>query len=514
MNKAPFKKIMQTIRPSEMNSLLELINPGSTIKIDVKPKALEWLIQFIRECYDALEHVLLSPTSMVHNDFFQVSDFIYDMLMQKFGVKSIVDQKLWEIAASLRLHRATNEEVKYFCEFACKIRSPIELKFMLQVRAVVKMTTVGRLIPQALDFSVPQYVDLDRAVSTVNTVFNSLSVPNELGNEVRLEKRMCLRKIQVLSQQSSKSFQLNLPNDLNSVKSNKGWISLTSLLDVLAFTMKQQESRVKVYQWACKAFEIVDENHDGFITLNQFRQVFVLVQPKVIDREIRISFERATKNTQELSFHTYCQVAISILSPALSIGSASHIVRKLPSHDEIRESIQDSVYIAHRKRDHPDIADAKHILKTIATHWAVFAKLVVNYIQLMYHTDDEDSIDLAKEIDDARIGLHHALVGDQEGNNTNAPPHDVKRAINAIHYYRKILVGLSKHQTDHQRQVILLPNKDSVEEEFNMLQQSILLRWNAAKGPNDPSLCRKHMQITTHDKFLLKNESKKIQWNG
>ena len=66
-----------------------------------------------------------------------------------------------------------------------------------QVRAVVKMTTVGRLIPQALDFSVPQYVDLDRAVSTVNTVFNALSVPNELGNEVRLEKRMCLRKIQV-----------------------------------------------------------------------------------------------------------------------------------------------------------------------------------------------------------------------------------------------------------------------------------------------------------------------------
>ena len=54
----------------------------------------------------------------------------------------------------------------------------------------------------------------------------------------------------------------------------------------------------------------------------------------------------------------------------------------------------------------------------------------------MYHTDDEDSIDLAKEIDDARIGLHHALVGDQEGINTNAP-HDVKRAINAIHYYRK-----------------------------------------------------------------------------
>ena len=128
--------------------------------------------------------MLLSPTSMVQNDFFQVSDFIYDMLMQKFGVKSIVDQKLWEIAASLRLHRATHEEVKYFCEFACKIRSPIELKFMLQVRAVVKMTTVGRLIPQALDFSVPQYVDLDRAVATVNTVFNSLSVPNELGNEV------------------------------------------------------------------------------------------------------------------------------------------------------------------------------------------------------------------------------------------------------------------------------------------------------------------------------------------
>ena len=285
---------------------------------------------------------------------------------------------------------------------------------------------------------------MDRAVATVNTVFNSLSVPNELGNEVRVEMRMCLRKIQVLSHQSSKSFQLNLPNDLNSVKSNKGWISLTSLLDVLAFTMKQQESRVKVYQWACKAFEIVDENHDGFITLNQFRQVFVLRNQKslIVKFEYHLSVQlKIPKNY--LSYSR--QVAISILSPALSIGSASHIVRKLPSHDEIRESIQDSIYITHRKRDHPDIADAKHIL-TIATHWAVFAKLVVNYIQLMYHTDDEDSIDLAKEIDDARIELHHALVGDQESINTVAPPHDVKRAINAIHYYRKILVGLSKHQ--------------------------------------------------------------------
>ena len=62
--------------------------------------------------------------------------------------------------------------------------------------------------------------------------------------------------------------------DSNSIHSDEGWISLTSLLDVLAFTMRQQESRVKVYQWACKAFEIVDENHDGFITLNQFRKVF------------------------------------------------------------------------------------------------------------------------------------------------------------------------------------------------------------------------------------------------
>ena len=106
----------------------------------------------------------------------------------------------------------------------------------------------------------------------------------------------------------------------------------------------------------------------------------------------------------------------------------------------------------------------------------------------MYHTDDEDSIDLAKEIDDARIELHHALVGDQKSNNFVAPPHDVRRAINAIHYYRKILVGLSKHQTDHQLQVILLPNKDSVEKEIRMLQQSISLRWSAVKGQNDPSL--------------------------
>ena len=196
---------------------------------------------------------------------------------------------------------------------------------------------------------------------------------------------------------------------------------------------------------------------------------------------------------------------MSILSPALSVGSFSHTVRQLPSHDEIRRSIQTNIYIGNRKNDHPDIADAKHILKTIATQWSSFAKLVVNYIQLLYHTDDEESIDTAKEIDNARIELHNALVGDQETDNTVAPPHDVKLALRAIHYYRKILLTVAKHQMDHQLHVILLPNKNSLAEELKMLQQSILLRWQTADDGEKGGMNRNHMQITTHDKFLLKN---------
>ena len=510
VNKAPFKKVMETIRPSEMNSLLELINPDSNIKINNKPKSLEWLIQFIRDCYNALEHVLLSPTTMVNNDFFQVSDFVYDMLMQKFGVKAIVDQKLWEFAATIRLHRESNEEVKYFSDFACKLRSPTELKFMLQVRVVVKKSTIGRLIPQAIDYNQPQCINLDRAAATVKTVFNSLIIPDGMEQEIQLEKRMCLRRIHVLAQQNNKSPRLLAMQDETKKQSSRenpidGWITLTSLLDMLAFTIRQQESRIKVHTWACIAFQIVDDNHDGFITLNQFYKVFALVEPKIVRHELRKSYERATKHTQELSLYTYCKVAMSILSPALSVGSFSHTVRQLPSHDEIRRSIQTNIYIGNRKNDHPDIADAKHILKTIATQWSSFAKLVVNYIQLLYHTDDEESIDTAKEIDNARIELHNALVGDQETDNTVAPPHDVKLALRAIHYYRKILLTVAKHQMDHQLHVILLPNKNSLAEELKMLQQSILLRWQTADDGEKGGMNRNHMQITTHDKFLLKN---------
>jgi hypothetical protein len=454
--------------------------------------------------------VLLSPTSMVKNDFFQVSDFVYDMLMQKFGVKSIVDQKLWEFAATIRLYRDLNEEVKYFSDFACKLRSPTELKFMLQVRVVVEKSTIGRLIPQAINYNAPQYVNLDRAADTIKTVFNALFVPIGMEQEIQLERRMCLRRIHVLAQRNSKSPRfLSLDNGDNKKSdkstSNDGWITLTSLLDMLAFTIRQQESRIKVHEWACKVFDIVDENHDGFVTLSQFCSIFTLVEPKIVRHELYKSFERATEHTQELSLHKYCKVAMSILSPALSVGSISHTVRQLPSYDEVRRSIQTNIYVGSRKNDHPDIADAKEILKIIATQWNSFAKLVVNYVQLLYHTDDEESIDMAKEIDDARIELHNALVGDDENDNTTAPPHDVKLALRAIHYYRKILLCLAKHQMDHQLHVILLPNKNSVAEEFKMLQKSILLRWEEVGG-NNGGIDRNHMQITTHDKFLLRNE--------
>ena len=220
-------------------------------------------------------------------------------------------------------------------------------------------------------------------------------IPDGMEQEIQLEKRMCLRRIHVLAQQNNKSprllaMQNETKKQSSSEKPIDGWITLTSLLDMLAFTIRQQESRIKVHTWACIAFQIVDDNHDGFITLNQFYKVFALVEPKIVRHELRKSYERATKHTQELSLYTYCKVAMSILSPALSVGSFSHTVRQLPSHDEIRRSIQTNIYIGNRKNDHPDIADAKHILKTIATQWSSFAKLVVNYIQLLYHTDDEE----------------------------------------------------------------------------------------------------------------------------
>ena len=99
------------------------------VTMQSKPKQKDWLVRIIRECYDSAYMLFCGKGKSLEFQF-KLSHFLYDMLVQHFGVKSIVDQKLWELATTLRHHRSTDEEIRQFSDFVCESKCSLEFRYI------------------------------------------------------------------------------------------------------------------------------------------------------------------------------------------------------------------------------------------------------------------------------------------------------------------------------------------------------------------------------------------------
>ena len=499
-----FRELSKAMRPSEArNPVLELIHPDSVISLDSKPKQKDWLVRIIRECYDSAYMLFCGKGKSVAFQF-KLSHFVYDMLVQHFGVKSIVDQKLWELATTLRHHRSTHEEIRQFSDFVCESKSSLEFRYMLQCRAIVSKSTIGHLYPQENDYTMPQYISIERAHTTINAVFEAFDAPAAMQSQLSLEKQMCYQRVHIMCEreEKAKAGPWNIATTSAFVKGNK-WMRLTSLLSSLSFAMKQQEGRNHIYEWATNAFFMVDDNSDGFITKLQFQQIVSNIRPPITKREIELSFARGTRTSAQLSLASYLDISIPLFCPALSEESLGHCVRLFPTLEELQASIESNIYPDKKNgKPHHDLTEARSVLNLVSEQWLQFASFVSNFIQLLFHSDDEKTLDMANHINGLRIELENIMAGQYTSSSNDSEHDEICRATKAMYTYRKIILCVEEQQANHQFHTNVLPSAKDLALEFQNIENGIVRRW---KLPDD-ILRRKHMKLNTHDVYLLKNQ--------
>ncbi len=482
-----FRDLLKVMRRADINPLLELISLDSKIKVHTEPKAVHWLVRFIRECYNSAQILLQSQEELNKTETFFVSRYVHGLLVQQYGVKRIVDQKLWELAATVRTFRSSNEEVKQFSEFICGKRSSEEFWFMIQCRGLVGRLTEGNLYPQNTNVCIPQFVDASRALASLDSILSSLPQTEALIEQTGLEKNMLRMHISVLCSRGKGATK--------SGPGSTGVISLVALLNLLSFAIRQHESRKHIVMWAEAAFSLVDDNSDGFITYEQFVSVLCHVSPPPKGRELRKLFQRGTHASIQMIVATFKKIALSILCPAMPGQIIGSIIRSVPSIEELGKSLKNNRVKSLSK----GTDSAGTILQIVASRWINVVATVNNYISLLLYSDHEADIEAANAINEHRLALENALVGNNAPEKENAIEHHYSRAVESIYCYRKILLSIEEHQINAQRQNLVFPSPQSITDDLGSLETSILNRWKSSYNP--PT----NKQLSTHTKSVLRN---------
>ena len=111
----------------------------------------------------------------------RLPDFTYGLLTHKYGLKSIIDQQMWDLLVTLEFHREADAEVEVFAQFLEESRTLPELSFFLFVNERLATTHAGRYLAsrRATDID---YVDAVRAKQVRRGCLGS-----GVGNERRCE---------------------------------------------------------------------------------------------------------------------------------------------------------------------------------------------------------------------------------------------------------------------------------------------------------------------------------------
>ena len=293
-----------------------------------KHVSLNKIVQYIRELFDlsiknrSLEGQLKANSGL--------PDVVEADFVQRFGVRSIVDQKIFELLVNLSRHRYASREVEYFSQLMEEsLRPKSEFHLMLLVRQVCKMSSIGEMLSQPHGYG-DETLDLDRALDVCTTLLSRLEdTPPSMKKEVFAQIETAAGK--------NKSFS-------EAFNSTKFTLSLVDLLDILAVTVKNVQTRKAIIKWSHLAFESEDVNCNGFITYSQFQHLFERLDPPPSKRVI------------EIAFHSGIHKSFSKqLSRRQFIGAAANILKTLPLQNFRNKISVGSSYSMHSL---PDLSQA------------------------------------------------------------------------------------------------------------------------------------------------------------
>jgi hypothetical protein len=258
----------------------------------------------------------------------ELGDFVYELLCHKYGLKHLVDQKIWDLLITLHQYQQDSPELKLFAEYLAKKRPPSELAFMLHCRRKLQARSEGEFVPGADGpADSDECVDVVRAQAFVSELFGSLWVDRivlvvQRADSLQGEQRLppsYQSTVQSASRRAERTQSLldhclvqvtaacsTDPGVIGGAAVGRAsgvkvqWISVLQLVDVLHKEAAHQAERFSAQKWAEEQFTEVDSNGDQYISFGQFDLIFQGVTfPRAVD--LRRLFAQSVRDEQAMT---------------------------------------------------------------------------------------------------------------------------------------------------------------------------------------------------------------------
>jgi len=289
----------------------------------------------------------------------ELVDFVSEVMTHKYGLKALVDQKIWDLLVTLQHHVDSSQptpELSLFDEFLQNRRSSTALALHLHMRRRLQAQSDGVWLPQVgQGIDMVEHVDFCRAESLLHELYGMKWV--ERANIVAARARTLpeeqlppayrpfIKVMQVQATQTQEFYskaiaqlqvlcvaspELSSAAQSQPTKSTKSaqefcWITVVRLVDFVSKEHTLQRQRLQMHKWLTNHFSIVDSNRDRFISREEFVRMFS--GPDISDatkfptaRELGAFFTNAihgASDVQEMSFSLFSSTVCQYLEAFL-----------------------------------------------------------------------------------------------------------------------------------------------------------------------------------------------------
>jgi hypothetical protein len=300
----------------------------------------------------------------------ELVDFVSEVMTHKYGLKALVDQKIWDLMITLQYHVNSSQptpELSLFDDFLQKRKSNNALALHLHMRRRLQSQSDGVWLPQVGDgmLEMVEYVDFNRAKALLQELYGmnwaerakvvaarASTLPEDqippayrpfikiMASQASQAEEACSKAIMQLKELCTVSPELSALAEAQPTKVMKEapefeWITVVQLVELVSNAHSRQRERLQLHKWLTNRFSIVDNNRDRFISCEEFVRIFS--GPDIQDatkfptaRELSAFFTRTVEvhgaaGVQEMSFGLFsnsaCQYLISLLDSQVDSSS-------------------------------------------------------------------------------------------------------------------------------------------------------------------------------------------------
>ncbi|RHY66325.1 hypothetical protein DYB34_007100, partial [Aphanomyces astaci] len=417
----------------------------SRIRVDVAvqpriPRPLLWLKQLMGDIYDTLGSTedevqptflhyctWLTPAEFLHvRDTMScptanVCDTVYQHFQCQFGLSSLVDQAISDLATSVQSHASTDDDVLLFQCFLNGARPKQDLRFFCHLRT---------MCPPSIDSSRfhRHVLDLPHALKVAHTLFRVDESAHAAAAYASFALQLQLRVLRP----PSFPRRHNVPTSSTALTPTKSGptiiptvppppptvptlVLFTDFFDLLCVHHADARLTCLRHLWVMDRFQEMDRDGDGAISLDEFVWHLAPLPHAPTSRELKQLFQHATSTTDKLTRMTF--------------GTFEGTMLRLLRNKQLQASPDD---VGRHPALRRQVAESRKLLHTIARHWHMKKDVVDATVDAMFHRTGTQR-NLAAYLLVLRGELEGVLMGSVVG---------VESCLEAWHKYAAIVCVL------------------------------------------------------------------------